>query len=107
MPRTLALLFLFAATFCAAIDKDKDKDKNANKPEGWLPVTAQDFVIKDVPNDPGADAIQLYMSYYKDEDAGFIAVYKRISILREAGKDRADVEIPVEPGESLKELTAR
>jgi hypothetical protein len=60
-----------------------------------------------VPNDPGADAIQLYMSYYKDDDAKFISVYKRIKILRESGRERADIEIPIEPRESLKELAAR
>jgi hypothetical protein len=64
-----------------------------------------------VPNDPGADAIQLYMSYYKDENADFIAVYKRIKILRsgalQAGRGIVDVEIPISPRETLKELTAR
>ena len=47
------------------------------------------------------------MRYYKDDDAKFISVYHRIKILRESGKDRADIEIPIAPGESLKELVAR
>jgi hypothetical protein len=109
MPRARAfvLLVLLTATVCAAA-KDKDKDKE--KPEVWLPVTPQDLAIKEVPHDPGADAIQLYMSYYKDDDLKFISVYKRIKILHEARdpeKDRANVKIPIEPGESLKELVAR
>ena len=83
------------------------KNKDSEKPEGWLPITQQDLSIKGVPNDPGADAIQLYMSYYKDDDAKFISVYKRIKILRESGRERADIEIPIEPRESLKELAAR
>jgi Transglutaminase-like superfamily/Domain of Unknown Function with PDB structure (DUF3857) len=108
MPRKLLFLLLLAATtFCAAKDKDKDKDKGSDKPEGWLPVTQQDFAVKDVPNDPGADAIQLYMSYFKDDNSKFISVYKRIRILRESGRERAQVEIPLEPGESLKDLAAR
>lgn len=83
------------------------KTKDKEYPEGWLPITQQDFSVKEVPNDPGADAIQLYMSYYKDDDAKFIFVYKRIKILRESGLKRADVEVPIAPGQSLKELAAR
>ncbi|MBZ5504236.1 MAG: DUF3857 and transglutaminase domain-containing protein [Acidobacteriia bacterium] len=88
-------------------DKDNDKEK---PPQGWLPITQQDLAIKEVPHDPGADAIQLYMSYYKDDDARFISVYKRIKILREPkdpANDRANVEIPINPQQSLKELFAR
>jgi hypothetical protein len=81
--------------------------KTRNLPSGWLPITQQDFSINEVPNDPGADAIQLYMSYYKDDDSRFISVYKRIRILRESGRERADVEIRIQPGQSLKELAAR
>src|SRR5260221_13952919 len=109
-PRAFTWLLVLAAALCAA-GKDKDKNKGNDKPEGWLPVTQQDLAVKDVPNDPSADAIQLYMSYYKDENANFVAVYKRIKVLREGalapGKALVDVEIPIEPGESLKELAAR
>ncbi len=109
-PKYWILTLIVLTTFLAAAS-DKNKDKSRDKIEGWLPITQQDFAIKEVPNDPGADAIQLYMSYYKDEDGGFISVYKRIRILREgaltAGRGLVDVEIPLEPGESLKELTAR
>lgn len=101
--RTFVLLALLATTFGAAKDKDKDK----NKLDEWLPVTPQDLAVKEVPNDPGADAIQLYMRYYKDDDANFISAYHRIKILRESGKSRADVEIPLSPGQSLKQLVAR
>ena len=51
------------------------------------------------------------MSYYKDDDARLISVYKRIKLLREGalqpGKKLVDVEIPLAPGQSLKELAAR
>jgi hypothetical protein len=100
----LSFLLISGLSFFA---KTKDKEY----PEGWLPITQQELSVKDVPNDPGADAIQLYMSYYKDDDAKFISVYKRIKILRqgalEPGKELVDVEIPLEPGQSLKELAAR
>jgi len=95
------LLLLISGSNLIAKNKDKES------PVGWLPITQQDFSINEVPNDPGADAIQLYMSYYKDDDAKFISVYKRIRILRESGLKRADVEVPIEPGQSLKELAAR
>ncbi|HSK45079.1 MAG TPA: hypothetical protein VLA83_14460, partial [Candidatus Binatia bacterium] len=101
--RISVLLLLFAVTLCAA-GKDKEKEKEK---EDWLPVTQQDLAIKEVPHDPGASAIQLYLSYYKDDDAKFLSVYRRIKVLNEAGKKRADVNIEIEPGESLKELAAR
>ena len=103
----LALLLLTTPVFAG----NKDKEKASDKPEGWLPITAQDFAVQEVPRDPGADAIQLYMSYFKDEDAGFVAVYKRIKILRagalQPGRGIVDVEIPIGPRETLKELAAR
>src|SRR6478752_2155988 len=106
-PAFVLSLFLIAGLNLAAKDKDKDKES----PGGWLPITPQELQVKEVPNDPGADAIQLYMAYYKDDDAKFISVYKRIKILREGalqpGKNLVDVEISLEPGQSLKELAAR
>ena len=102
----IALLLLLISAL-SAFAKNKDK----GYPEGWLPITPQELSIKEVPNDPGADAIQLYMAYYKDDDARFISVYKRIKILRQGalqpGKSLVDVEISLEPGQSLKELAAR
>jgi len=100
-------LLLISGLNLAAKDKDKDKESQG----GWLPITQQDLAVKDVPGDPGADAIQLYMSYYKDDDAKFISVYKRIKILRQGAlatsRHLVDVEIPIEPRQSLKELAAR
>jgi hypothetical protein len=105
--RSFALMLLLLASVSLAA---KDKDNGPDKPQGWLPITPQDLAIKEVPHDPGADAIQLYMGYYKDDDARFISVYKRIKILRapkDSASDRANVEIPIEPQQSLKELFAR
>jgi hypothetical protein len=106
-PAFVLSLLLISGLNLAAKDKDKDKEF----PGGWLPITQQDLAVKEVPHDPGADAIQLYMSYYKDDDDNFISVYKRIKILRAGalapGKKLVDVEIPIEPGQLLKELAAR
>ena len=100
--RSFAFVLLIASALCLSA-----KDNNKEKPEGWLPITQQDLAIKEVPRDPGAGAIQLYMRYYKDDDAKFVSVYKRIKILRESGRERANVEIPIDSEESLKELAAR
>ena len=108
MSRKHALIpFIVLISALSVFAKNKDKGDT----EGWLPITPQELSVKEVPNDPGADAIQLYMGYYKDDDARFISVYKRIKILRhgalQPGKSLVDVEIPIEPGQSLKELAAR
>jgi hypothetical protein len=75
--------------------------------EPWLPVTPQDLGIKSVPGNPGASAMQLYYSYYKDDNAKFISVYRRLKILTDAGRQFADGEIVLEQGQSLKEFRAR
>jgi len=107
--RTFLLVLLLTTTSLYA--GSKDKGKTSDKPEEWLPITQQDLAVREVPNDPGANAIQLYMSYYRNEDEGFLAVYKRIKILREGalapGRTLADVEIPIRPGASLSEFAAR
>ena len=104
--RFRVLLLLMALTLCANAN-DKNKDKSHVQLEGWLPITQQDLAIKDVPGDPGADVIQLYLSYFRDDDAEFVSIYRRIKILRESARTRADIEIPIIPGQSLKELSAR
>ena len=88
-------------------------DKADDRLEGWLPVTPADLAIKTVPGigNANANAIQLYFSYYKDDNLKFEFAYHRIKILREAGLDPgkkyADPEIEIPPGCSLKDLSAR
>src|SRR5437763_12152579 len=96
---------LLAASICFA---DKSSDKASDKMlEDWLPVSAQDQQIKDAPGNPGAPAIRLYFSYFRDDDARTLSEYHRIKILTAKGLEPqkyADVEIQIEPGMSLKEL---
>ena len=61
--------------------------------EDWQPITQQDLEIKQVPDNPGADAVQLYYANYIDDSVGSEFVYHRIKILTESGKKYADVEI--------------
>lgn len=79
----------------------------AQKPIDWLPITQQDWQMNDAPGAPQAPAIQLYYSYYKDDNQSFVQVYRRIKVLRESGKKYATVEIEIEPEVSLKDLAAR
>src|SRR5262249_7236326 len=78
--------------------------------QSWLPVTAADLELREVPGSPGAPAIQLYYSQniddYKEDEQGEY-IYRRIKILTEKGKRYADVEIKVPPDYRLIELKAR
>ena len=101
LPSLVLYLVVLAVTLSFAKDKSNDRIQE------WLPLTQQDFDTHTVPNDPGANAIQLYFGYYKDDNASFISVYHRIKILNDAGKDLANIKIELEPRQSLKELAAR
>ena len=75
--------------------------------EDWLPITQKDLDIKQVPGNPGADAIQLYFADYINDQEHNEFFYQRIKILNEKGNRHADVEIVVPPGFSLAGLKAR
>lgn len=99
LPR--AAIMVFVAVACGSGFAQKPVSE-------WLPITQQELQIKEVPNRPGDAAIQLYFSYYKDDQEEFVSVYRRIKILNEAGRTKyAEVEIRLGPGESLKEVKAR
>ena len=53
--------------------------------EDFLPITAQDLQIKDVPGAPGAAAIQLYFADYIDDTEQTEFFYQRIKILNDKG----------------------
>lgn len=75
--------------------------------QDWREITAQDREIKEVPGDPGASAIQLYYADYQDDGSGNQFFYHRIKILNDAGKQYANVEIPIEPLYHFIDLKAR
>ena len=100
----LVRIVLFVATLaytCASVAQKPDQD--------WLPITPQEKEIHDVPAPwpQGAGAIQLYFSYYKDDNEKFVSVYKRLKILQDAGKKYGDIEIELQPGRTVKQLAAR
>lgn len=75
--------------------------------EDWQPISAQDLQIKDVPDDPGAAAVQLYYAHFRDDVHQSEFIYKRIKVLTEKGKQYANVEIEVPPHYSISDLQAR
>lgn len=75
--------------------------------QDWLPITDQDMKIKSVPGNDGASAIQLNYQDFIDDVNHSEFFYKRIKILNDKGLKYADVEIPVYPDTSLRELKGR
>src|SRR5947209_5678864 len=75
--------------------------------EDWLSISKQDFEIKQVPNSPGADAIQLYYADFINDQEQTEVYSRRITISNEKGNRHADVEIVVPPEGSILGLKAR
>jgi hypothetical protein len=75
--------------------------------EDWLPITPDELQLKQVPNDPGAPAIQLYYANYIDDGSGYEFIYHRIKVLAESGKKYADVEITGAINSDIGNLKAR
>lgn len=75
--------------------------------EDWLPITAKDQQINEVPGNPGAAAIQLYYADYINDEAHTEFFYRRIKVLNEKGKEQANVEMIVPPSISIGDLKAR
>jgi hypothetical protein len=76
----------------------------------WLPITAQDLAIREVPGNPVACAIQLYYSQYIDDndvnnEGEYF--YRRIKVLNEKGNKYANVEIRLPADFTLADLKAR
>lgn len=75
--------------------------------EDWLPITRQDMEMKQVPDSPGADAIQLYYADFINDQEQTEFFYRRIKILNEKGNRHADVEIVIPSDTSVSALKAR
>ncbi|MBZ5504237.1 MAG: DUF3857 and transglutaminase domain-containing protein [Acidobacteriia bacterium] len=95
--RLFLSLALFAASVAPAMAQKED----------WLPITQQDLGMKQVPNSPGADAVQLYYADFINDQEQTEFFYRRIKILNEKGNRHADVEIVIPPEFSLSGLKAR
>lgn len=98
LPRRLLSLILFAcvAGSCCLAQK-----------EDWIPITPQDWQVKEAPGDSGAPAIQLYYADFRDDSRQYQFVYRRIKVLNDKGKQYASVEIPLPPYAHFLDLKAR
>ncbi len=74
----------------------------------WLPVTPEELALTSCAEQPGAPAVYLFREeVWRDEDLS-VSTYSRLKVLTAAGKDYANVEIPVfRRGYYLKSLKAR
>jgi Domain of Unknown Function with PDB structure (DUF3857)/Transglutaminase-like superfamily len=97
----LVKMFLLLAflSFCVVAAQAQKED--------WLPITQQDLDIKQVPGNPGADAIQLYYADFINDQEQAEFFYQRIKVLNEKGNRHADVEIVIPPDGSISGLKAR
>jgi hypothetical protein len=75
--------------------------------EDWQPITPHDLEMKQVPSNPGADAVQLYYADFINDQEQTEFFYVRIKVLNEKGKSYADVELVVPPEGSISGLKAR
>jgi hypothetical protein len=97
-PIRLFLLFAIAAVVVSPAHAQK---------EDWQPITQHDLEMKQVPGNPGADAIQLYYADFINDQDQTEFFYARIKVLNEKGKSHADVELIVPPEGSISGLKAR
>lgn len=100
MRRISLILTLLLAAGSSAVGQKQD----------WLPVTPQDWAVKEVPGDHGASAIELYYAEHINDPENNRFVYHRIKVLSEKALQAAgvaDVEILVPPGCSVSDLKAR
>jgi hypothetical protein len=76
--------------------------------EDWQAIAPEDLTMTSEPKAPGAAAIYLYRQVDRDDTLPGEAIYERIKILSEAGRQYADIEIPFRKGyEVVRDVQAR
>jgi hypothetical protein len=74
----------------------------------WPVIPEEERAMTDCPQQPGADALWLFREVVTDHEAFETRIYKRMKILTEAGRDRANIEIPYYSGRQVvKDLEIR
>jgi len=64
----------------------------------WPPVTEEEKAITDCPQQPGAPAVLLYREETTSHRTWTVTCFYRLKVLTPAGRDRANIEIPVYRG---------
>lgn len=62
--------------------------------DAWPPISAEELALKDNPLSPGSSAMILYREMITNDPESYETHYYRIKVFSEAGRERADVEIP-------------
>lgn len=74
----------------------------------WPPITDEEKALKDCPQQPGAPAVFLYREEKTNHNNWTTTCYYRLKILTPAGRERANIEIPVLKGwAKITDLKAR
>lgn len=60
----------------------------------FQPIPPDEMKLKEVPGYPGVAAVVLYHEEIDDDNLHYQEIYSRIKILTEAGREKANVEIP-------------
>jgi hypothetical protein len=66
--------------------------------QSWPPLSEEEKTMTDCPEQPGADAVWLYREEITDHQAFETKIFKRLKILKESGRDYANIEIPYYAG---------
>ncbi|MCK7476689.1 MAG: DUF3857 domain-containing protein [Candidatus Moduliflexus flocculans] len=64
----------------------------------WPVIPDEERTMTDCPQQPGADALWLFREVVTDHEVFNIQIFKRMKILTDAGRDRANIEIPYYAG---------
>ncbi len=86
MIKTFSYLLLVIASLAVPVSAAKPN-------EDWVLLTQAERDFKDVPDHPGAPAVQLYLAKYINEKENSEFFYHRIKVLSDSGTRYANVEI--------------
>jgi hypothetical protein len=77
-------------------------------PQSWPVIPDAERAMTECAQQPGADAVWLYREVVTDHENMATKVYKRLKILKESGRDRANIEIPYYVGrQKVTDIEAR
>jgi hypothetical protein len=74
----------------------------------WPSVSTEEWQLKSVPEVPGAAAVYLIQKYDRNDLEHFDAIYVRLKVLTDEGREYGNIEVPYVKGlEWLRDLEAR
>lgn len=77
-------------------------------PQSWPVIPDAERAMTECAQQPGADAVWLFREIVTDHEVFETRVYKRLKVLKDAGRDRANIEIPYYAGrQRVKDLEVR